>query len=99
MITHAVNLQHGVHMVFAAESRHIISHGRLDGAHIPCWFPISNDRFAGRRFPAVKLIAVIPPAMIIIPDSPPCKNLRYVQAVPEGIRLKIQVQAVRVDVQ
>jgi len=99
VIAHTINLQHGVHMMFAAESRHIISHGRLDIAHIPRRLPINNNRFAGRCFPAVKPIAVIPPAMVIIPDSPSCENFRYVQTVTEGIRLKIQIQAVRADAQ
>ncbi len=62
-------------------------------------FPVNQDAAARGGLPTVQVVPLIAPAVVVILHPALCQDLWYGQAVAEGVRLIVQIQAIPRNVQ
>ncbi len=99
MVAYTVHPHGSINAVLVAEYWNRYCQVRTYISQVPEGLPIDDNRFARWCFPSLQQQIFISPAVVIVLDAACSQDLWNVEAVAEGVRLKVKVQGFRLDVQ
>lgn len=99
MISDPVHVQIRFQAGAPAYFRNVRAERRLRVIIVPGRLAVDDDRLARRRRPTIQHLLVVAAAMIVVADASVRQNFRQVDAVAEGVRLEVEIQAVGVKIE